>query len=37
MSIAKNFFEYAGYAALAYTGYSALKALQDEYKACMSN
>jgi RHS repeat-associated protein len=36
MSIAKNFFEVAGYAAFAYTGYSALKAARDEYKTCMS-
>jgi RHS repeat-associated protein len=37
MSISQAIFEGVGYAALAYTAYSALKAAQVEMKACMSD
>jgi hypothetical protein len=35
MSITSKFLKGMGYAALAYTGYSALTTAQREYKACM--
>ncbi len=35
MSVTSKFLSIAGYAGMAYTGYSALKAAQTEYAACM--
>ena len=36
MSIASKIFQGLGYAALAFTGYSAIQAARDEYRNCMS-